>query len=375
MNPNLPQKKEKTKIAQLEDIENELYALIQQSKRNWIRTAILLILIEEKELYRIKATSVTQYVQNLAKINQVNISTLWRAKSALKLYMEIRNIKSIEDLKEQEVKATPEQLETFSKVRTIAPNQIIEEIKERMLNGEKVRHELKEIWKTYSPLKQGKTERGRKPKSEIELPVNPDQFVVPFNKAAEKTNVSIEKNKYRHEVHDELTMQKYQLTSEQMDAANIVNALRAKFWASETIKNPVRNYQIFHQVPIRLSSQEKTNKVDLMALVKGKYHQNDYPLIFGVSLVIKNEELEDLKPVLQNASFCNYYYLAVPKNKKLIQIAKNVLQSNIGLLTISDEIEKGKHEIKILKKAKQNLIDGLLLGEVFSQLMMKTLKW
>ena len=93
-------------------------------------------------------------------------SSLWRYLTAGRYYQKLRetlqgrNIPCppLEKLPET---ISPESLEILAKIERAAPKTLFEDVGERVLCGSVTRHELREIWKTYRPVLEGRTARGR----------------------------------------------------------------------------------------------------------------------------------------------------------------------------------------------------------------------
>ena len=92
------------KLERIREIESRFAWLVKHDRKNWLEVAKLLYAIEKEELYLVKATSYTQYVKALALDNNVNISTLWRAKSAAVVFMEVSGFKDLEQIDKRMIK-------------------------------------------------------------------------------------------------------------------------------------------------------------------------------------------------------------------------------------------------------------------------------
>jgi hypothetical protein len=290
--------------------------------------------------------------------------------------MELSKIKHINDMPEN-VQPTPEQLEAFGKVRTIAPEAIVSALQDRMLRGENVRNELKAIWKTYAPLKQGKTERGRKPKpTDAEVrDINQatkaaDQFVVPFSGNEAQINEYVEENKYFFVLRDEHKRLKYKVDKENMVAANLLNALRFKLWITQTL-GTTQVAKMHAITDLILPTPPEKTTVSLVAVAKQQPKTLTKPITFGVSVVVKTAELHHAEQFFQNAEYFNYYYVAVPSDPEIIQKALRAIHPSIGILTIIDKIDQTHHQLKLVRTAAQNLPTYQQTTEVLAQLLMR----
>ncbi|NLR92441.1 hypothetical protein [Flammeovirga agarivorans] len=342
-------------LNELEQIELEFEILIQKDRRNWLRVAKLLDRIESAELYKLRARSFTEYVKSLAQKNGINISTLWRARSGAKLYMEILGYSDITEMDESIVKTTPEQLETFSKVRTIAPSRIVEEVKNKMIEGANMRHELRELWNIYRPLKGGKTERGRKKDEPIALDdkANKKQFVVPYDMPSSKKNEHVKTNTMDKYWEDLKKMEKYKLSSENVARANIINALRSEQWLARTF-NVDFTSKFEHLIAFQLAA---FTEINILSLVRPKKESAERPQVVGVEVITELSDFQkNRQKIIKKSAYCDYFYIGIPLNTEYIDAAQNFISKyeNIGIICVSDQIDEDtKHEWKIVELAKK----------------------
>lgn len=342
-----------TKLEKLQQIETELSQIIHKDRKNWFRAAKLLIKIEKEKLYQLKAHSFTQYVKKLAVENNINVSTLWRAKSAAMFYAKLLGTTDIETIHEKNVKTTPEQLEYFARVQTIVPSQIVSSLQEKMLRGESIRNELHHLWKMYRPLKHGKTERGRK-SNKIILPKttflleSPAQYFLPLDENTDEKNYLISKNLFQFIIQDQEKLHKYAATKEELTEVNILNALQSNRWISLTLKKTkISFFQTFTKVEIPLTPQ-KIKKIDLVAVAQ-KQEEDLIPFILGVTIRINIDSIQYDHVLQELCQFTNYHYIAIPASTILIEKAKKIIPEHIGILSVSVLTEFTRHQIKIVR--------------------------
>ncbi|MEM1137057.1 MAG: hypothetical protein AAGI07_14565 [Bacteroidota bacterium] len=361
----------------LENIEFELCELIKHDRKNWVRTARLLLIIERDKLFEVRATSYTGYIRKLAITNRIHTSTLWRIKSAAQLYMELTNITEIEKLNEFDIVATPEQLEVYKKVRTIVPEKIMENIKQRMIAGKKVRFELNKLWETYRPLKKGKTERGRKSSFNYagEMPLL-SQTYLPYTKGDQDINLAIESKTLKQYNLDLQKIDKYDLTSEEITITNIKNALRSKYWLEQAYgKIPVYRYQLFQNVVLRHQSVKKSLKADCLAVSFSQKSTLQIPEISAINIRISNNSLKSTRQQSILKNYCNFAIVAVPDKEKLYNEALNILPNYIGIVAVKDQVETTRHQIKMLRLPQYRKIDESYSNTVYRALLLRALHW
>ncbi|WP_044225317.1 hypothetical protein [Flammeovirga pacifica] len=363
-------------IYQLEQIELEFEILIQKDRRNWLRVAKLLDKIESTHLYKLRARSFTEYVKDLSRKNGINISTLWRARSGAKLYAELLGINDVEDMDEAHVKTTPEQLETFSKVRTIAPQRIVDEVKEKMISGENMRHELRELWNIYRPLKGGKTERGRKKTEEHTVVKDKlkSQFVVPYQLTDSNKNDHVKTNSLDKYWEDLKKMEKYQVSSENVARANIINALRSEQWLARTYAEDF-TFKHEHLISFRLGAY---TEIDILSLCKPNKITKERPQFVGIEVVTNLDDFKKNKlKIEQKSQYCDHFYIGIPLNQSFIdEITSFCEAKSIGIICVSDQLnEDSKHDWKILKKTTKNTLTPQNEYIIMQKCMERLLGW
>lgn len=328
---------------ELTQIELEFRLLIQKDRKNWIRIAKLLNRIEEAHLYKIKARSFTEYVKILAGENSINVSTLWRARSGARIYMELKGEGDLDTLHEKEVKTTPEQLETFSKVRTIAPESLVLSLQERILQGENIRDELKNIWNIYKPLKNGKTERGRR-----------------------KFSISMSDTQQVHDQHtlalaDSYKRIRYHVTTAEYTSAGIINSLRKDdTWIREVFPTEQIKYNSFQDFSLKTG---ETDVFDYLCVVRNK-DVFIYPRFIGIiQLTNKTLGLQLKHRIQRLKGHVHGVYLVFPSSErdKWEDFAMSI-SSGIGLLEIEAASSGGIEQRLRIRK-------NILLMEMSTSMM------
>jgi len=320
----------------LEKIETQLEAIIEQDKQQWTKTAQLLLKIESGYFYLERAKSFTQYIRQLAKQFQVNESKFWRIKKAGEFYLKLHDTTDTKVI--SKAKTTPEQIEILIKIRTAAPLEVVESLEKKMLEGKTTRQELRDIWQTYRPLKEGRTERGRKPKH----PPLDDVVQLPESKSTK--------------------------------VINILEALKNPHWVIKTIGEDTDSFQIFPEVAVTAGSSVP-NCIDVVGVVK-ESNQSPLPTIIGVEIKVMVLDLLENSNFPELMRFCHYFYVAIPNETYFIEIAKELITQKVGILCVTDEIIDGRYQVVMLRKARRNRKSHpALLGEVYAECLCAALGW
>ncbi|MCS7074219.1 MAG: hypothetical protein NZ108_07115 [Bacteroidia bacterium] len=369
-----------TKLDRLYQIESELSQIIHKDRKNWFRAAKLLIRIEKERLYELKTNSFTQYVKKLAIENNINVSTLWRAKSAATFYAKLIGVDDIEQISEKSVRTTPEQLEYFARARTIVPTQIVSALQERMLRGENIRNELHQLWETYRPLKHGKTERGRKKgysvvnEAEKKLSLEQHmQYFLPTEESYRENNLLINQKIFHFVLQDQQKLQKYDATKEELVRTNILNALRSNRWICLTLKkSKITYFQVFNDVEILI--QQKLKRLDVVAIAQ-KQEEDLVPFLLGVTVRTNIDSIQYDHVLQETSRFYHCHYVAIPDSSVLIEKAKAIFPPSLGILSVTALTDFIRHQVKIVRFPAFTVPHATDLNMLLVSLLKKSLRW
>lgn len=107
------------RLQALNNIETQLSRYLAADKKNWIQTYLLMLEVQNKELYVVNYRSYTKWVNHLADSLSIHVSTLWSRLKAGKNYAEYaaraaehgRTVPKIE-----EIDVSPDSLNLCAKV-------------------------------------------------------------------------------------------------------------------------------------------------------------------------------------------------------------------------------------------------------------------
>lgn len=346
-------------IKRLSFLEKELGNLLKANRKSWVKVAKVLMTIEKEGLYVIKHNSFTQYILAISADYKVNPSTFWRAKSSLTTYMDIAEITNHESLIPQNIKATPEQLELYKRVESIVPERILRELKSRMLKGENVRKELRHIWQIYKPLKKGKTERGRKPLVLLESKKEIQQLT---------PSISIEEE---DSIKDSYKLEAFNISEQEIERANIINALRTKKWIKDTLD--INEFKYSFLTNIRLTG-EASNDYDILIPVS---YTNELQLttnFIGVNIVANDKDFEGLKKRVSQTKFCQVNYM-VFSEKYFQEEVLSLIPENIGVIVTQKYTDHTKLEGKVVRFATHITVSPQNLLYTYQTVLHQTLQW
>lgn len=373
MEPSKSQKNQKSQ--NLQNLETQLQELLERDKRNWTKTAQLLIEIERRELFFKRAKSFSQYIRQLAEQFKIHESNFWRVKKAGEYYLKLNDTTNIEVI--SDAKTTPEQVEILTKISTVAPPEVVKALEEKMINGETTRQELRDVWKAYRPAKEGKTERGRKPKSKSKTPPPNDSNDSNdsgdlFSQVSQVSPVPQPSSALKSPPPAQSQSAKAVLA---ITAANIVTALKSPQWMIETLKSKEINHlRLFQEVAITVGSSYHARRIDAVAIVRETY-KSPLPTVLGVEIKTSvSDLLRDMK-LTEYMSFCHYFYLAIPNEHAFIEAAESVITPSIGLLTLTDKLIDGQYQLIVNRKARRLQPHPAILGELYGKCLFHALGW
>ncbi len=343
-------------LQNLQALEKQLQNLLEREKRSWTKTAQLLIEIERRELFKEKARSFTQYVRQLAVQFKIHESNFWRTKKAGEYYLKLNDTIDIEVI--SQAKTTPEQVEILTKISTVAPSEVVQSLEKKMIAGKTTRKELWDIWETYRPAKEGKNERGGKPKKPLPGDFDAQTLPLPFSP------MPLSKPPQTQLAN----------AAKAITAANFATALKDTQWAADTLKKEVSHLHIFKEVAVTAGSSRHARRIDVVAIVRETY-KSLLPTVIGVEIKTSvNDLLRDIK-LTEYMSFCHYFYLAIPNDPAFIDAAESVTTRQIGLLCITDEVIDGRYQIVVNRKARRLQPHPAILGELYGRCLFHALGW
>jgi hypothetical protein len=293
-------------ITDLNQLESELQSLVSEEKQHWQEVAKLLITAKRDEFYKEHAKNYTQWLRLISKKVDIHEAWFWRILKAGEYYLSITETDDV-DLISNSV-LNPDKLDLLEKIGRYAPEEKREELLDRALSGNISRRELRETWNNYKPI--GANRSGRKAENEKFKPaeINP-------------------------------------ATQSVINKAIILDALKNPEW----MMPGVIDHKFFSNVSFGYG--------DLAVMITRNDHVSA-PVLCGVKVLGK----KDLDNLAQYKNFLDFLYVAVLDQSKLIQLAKDNLPEDIGILTIVKSSEKEKtgrlyNTLCILKQpVKRNLM-------------------
>jgi hypothetical protein len=317
LQPANPPAKQAEDALWLHDIEEQLIELARASAQRWQKIAVLMIEVEQNELWQGAARSYTAWVRQLAARAGVHESNLWRALKAGTFYNEVRAqavqaqqavetqqerledaqselqtgrrepiamlpampampvVAALPALGDLDSKASPESLELVEKISRAAPPEKTAELVQKTLAGETTRRDLREVWRDYRPAVAG-TARGRGPRGQ------------------DKTPPTAVDGQPLHVV-----------------AADIVQALRADRGSFIDGRLTSQQWRVHTEVAVRPGTTRQARRIDAVCTEMATSEQR-HPGFHAVEIKVRRADLASDHKLTEYADFADTLWLAVP---------------------------------------------------------------
>jgi DNA-binding transcriptional regulator YdaS (Cro superfamily) len=319
-------------MANKENLANELTTLLNRQAYSWAKVSSLLQRVERTGHWESQAESFTDWIRFMARQLGVTESTLWRYLGAGRYYQQLRkrlqasNIDSPTLEKLQNI-VSPENLEILEKIERVVPRKRMQEIAQRTIAGKVTRHELRELWKTYRPVLQGRTARGRGTKTP-------------------KVDLADER---QHKVHTEAT---------------VINILMSTSPEWTGIRAP-DFYRVMRDIKIPNAFGSEKSIFDVLVLVR---ETPTSPLLtIGVEVKAGTAKKEWAMTLCKLAYYCDRLWLVLAD--KIRSEDLGTIPEFVGLL----RADKGKLKVKRLAQDKGPGL-GLKTCEMAKELLVEVLK-
>lgn len=310
----------------LEKIENELSDYLKSDRRNWAEMYKLMRIVRDRELYKAKYTSFTQWVNQLATTNKYHVSTLWQRFSAGDVYSKYatrqkqrgaKNVPKIED-----IDVSPDSLALIRTITKRAKDpKYADTLVKKAIDHEMSRQDLREI------------------------------------------NRKIKNKTVKNAVSFDGDLVKTPAKAPTVTASEIVNTFRNhKSWLNATRHHRREDYYyIYPELPIRSGTTAHARRMDVCVLenLTDSHSTADHLNIHTIEIKVSKLDLIRDKKMEEYYDYGNYFWLAIPP--ELLDIAKNYVADSWGILIYSN----GK--LQVAQKAKKH--DCMLADRTLSQII------
>ena len=337
------------RLQALNNIETQLSRYLAADKKNWIQTYLLMLEVQNKELYVVNYRSYTKWVNHLADSLSIHVSTLWSRLKAGKNYAEYaaraaehgRTVPKIE-----EIDVSPDSLNLCAKVA--GKNAVeMDKLVEQVVSGNLTRENLRQAAKARKAA---------------------GEFVA-------RSRFDCVQAKDRTEMEEKIT------------AADIILALQSSSWLfSQSTDNPIwekvitdpresvkktyikEKYRVFEEFAINPGTSRHSRRLDaLIAENISVPARADNPVnLIGVEIKVDINDLKNDCKMQEYTDFVDQFYLAVPDEQDIVNAALSIILDSWGLITISKD-----GQIKVLQTADK--LSAIMRDNTLNNLILKLL--
>lgn len=149
------------------EISEKLEKIQKGDLFTWPAYALLMLSVEYQRYWELDNKSFSGWLKYFSKISGKSISSCWRFMSSAKFYDELSRNLTIDGKQCPRIgvlneSVSPENLEILSKLEAVLPKSDFVKLAWRVIENDVTRKEVREIWKTFRPMLEGKTKRGLK---------------------------------------------------------------------------------------------------------------------------------------------------------------------------------------------------------------------
>lgn len=317
----------------LEEIESELQDLVSHDKKHWINMFLLMNEVQQRNLFKPKFSSFTQWVNDFATKSKVHVSLLWsrlKAGKTYQKYVERSKDKGQEVKPIEEMKISADSLNLIDKIAA-KNNLIADDLIEKVERNELTRADLKNAW---SKVRDERIKKG------------------------------IESTQKNHHDADKYLDEKI---STKISAAEIVLALSQNAWlrnsslntrlGSDRSKDQVNHfsnkyiqekYKTFTEFAVQTGSSQHARRIDVLVIenISLEDREKKYSVhLHGIEIKVDVHDLINDHKMLEYTDFVDFFWLAIPNNSEMLQAAEDVMNDHWGLLLIDDQGEVNIHQM------------------------------
>ena len=337
------------RLQALNNIETQLSRYLAADKKNWIQTYLLMLEVQNKELYVVNYRSYTKWVNHLADSLSIHVSTLWSRLKAGKNYAEYaaraaehgRTVPKIE-----EIDVSPDSLNLCAKVA--GKNAVeMDKLVDQVVAGDLTRDNLRQAAKARKAA---------------------GEFVA-------KSRFDCVQAKDRTEMEEKIT------------AADIILALQSSSWLfSQSTDNPIwekvitdpresvkktyikEKYRVFEEFAIDPGTSRHSRRLDaLIAENISVPARADNPVnLIGVEIKVDVNDLKNDYKMQEYTDFVDQFYLAVPDEEDIVNAALSIKLDTWGLIIVSKD-----RQIKVLQTADK--LPAIMRDKTLNSLVLKLL--
>lgn len=331
MNMNQNKTKNKT-VKSLKTIEKELESCFNVDRKNWVKIFQLMSEVQDEKLYeQEKISSFTGWVNKLATDIGCHVSLLWNRLKAGRTYDEYYNRQlelGMQPKPIEEISVSPDSLNLASTVAGRNAKEM-DNLIDKVISGDLTRDDLRQAARAKRSFT----------KEDIEPTTRHNRASISRTEDAPDASIS---------------------PTTALVASDIVLALRGMKWLKELKISDYNDsmqykdyiYKTFTEFRADVGISKATRQIDLLAVENyNTPHRCDDVVMHGIEIKVDINDLKRDHKMAEYTNFCDYFYIAIPNDKKMIKEAKSLKLEAWGLIVVDDK--KGDKVAKVLEPAQR----------------------
>lgn len=287
----------------LELLESQLTDLINIDKKNWATFYLLLKDIEDKELYKPRYKSFTQWVKDFCSKTKTHESTVWNRKKAGRVYDSYVKFKADQGITVKPIdksNVSVDSLVLLDKINRY-DEKIVSQLVDKVINKEITKKDLREVYQRVRPDKVSK---------------NPH----------DKREINLNK----------------EMNNDMITANDIVASLCDLKWLSVKTKNnrfksafESNKIRVFTEFPLYTEKNNHHSRIDMLISENLTSENNHHLNIHGIEIKVgKNEPLKN-NAYDDYIPFVDYLWIAIPHD--IVEVVKISSIKQYGIIAINSD--------------------------------------
>ena len=317
----------------LAEAEAQLEKILDNTATIWGKSAAIIMQVKQQELWVDFNDSFSQWLRQFATKKGVSVSYLWKINAMgthyLK-YLERKNVQAQANNKElnapmlDNLEVDLVSLELATKLAGNSEEKQVE-LFDEVLNGTKKRSELASAWRLERTLKPHKVKKTRHETVEASDPSEADET----NDSADVTITAVD------------IVFALSKAKTENSFINFVPAYSEKVKYKEL-------FEVLTEFPVKTGTTHNARRIDCLIATNRDTEDKNYDLtLHGIEIKVSKSDLENDYKMDEYKQFVDYFYIAIPKNEEMIEIALNEFSEDSGVLVVNED-----EEIEVIRQAK-----------------------
>ncbi|ANQ52928.1 hypothetical protein MY04_05975 (plasmid) [Flammeovirga sp. MY04] len=289
-------------------IESEIKTLLSTEERSWKKIGELMLIVKKEQLFKGSFKNFTAWVNHISFDTKVTSGYIWRIFKASRTFLGIIASDNPKDI--HEAKTTPYQLETFSKIEKLAPDDVTYKYAQQIIDGTSNHTDIKLTWEA---LKSEHDQQFQLEDNEVKkaLELKEENAVMLVGEEQSKMNAA----------------EVYEAISIKQDWMKTLCEREFSFIKKMSTPPECHTYK---EVTVRIPTEEKTRfgklkpqrrRFDAIFTLKPYYSAyGDDLLTAGIEIKVSKSDLMGDDKYLDYLGWTNFFFFAVPSH--LVEVAQ-----------------------------------------------------